>query len=299
MKGVINILKPEGMTSHDVVSFLRKKLNIKRIGHAGTLDPMATGVLPICIGKSTRIAEYLLDLDKEYIAELTLGFQTDTQDSSGQIINTSDKIVDKNAIINSMNKFIGNIEQIPPMYSALKHKGKKLYELAREGITIERKSRSITIYNLDILQIKDNRNIVFKVKCSKGTYIRTLCNDIGLDLGTFGYMSNLKRTSAGTFKIENAYNLEYIESLTLEEIKNILIPMDDALPHIEKLAIKDKYYSKLINGVKILIEKDEYNNIELTEENIYRIYCKNKFIGIGRIIRKESKILLKMDKVLI
>lgn len=299
MKGVININKPEGMTSHDVIRFLRKKLNIKRIGHAGTLDPMATGVLPICIGKATRIAEYLLNLDKEYIGELTLGTQTDTQDSTGKVINRSEKEVDEHTIRNSMSKFIGNIEQTPPMYSALKHKGKKLYELAREGIIIERKSRPITIYSLDVLQIKNNRKIIFKVKCSKGTYIRTLCDDIGLDLGTFGHMSSLKRISTGSFKIEDAYSIEYIESLTAPEIEDILIPMDSALPHIEKLEIEDKYYSRLINGVKVLIEKDKYKNIRLIEETIYRIYCKNQFIGIGRIVDENRELFLKMDKVLI
>lgn len=299
MKGVINIIKPEGMTSHDVVNFLRKKLNIKRIGHTGTLDPMATGVLPICIGKATRISEYLLNLDKEYIGELTLGSETDTQDSSGQVINKSDKKVDKDLIINSMAKFVGDIEQVPPMYSALKHKGKKLYELAREGITIERKSRPITIFNLEVLKIEKNRKILFKVKCSKGTYIRTLCNDIGIDLGTFGHMSSLQRISTGTFKIEDGYSLEYIEKLTFEEIKKILMPMEDALPHIEKLIVKDEYYSRLINGVKILIKNQEYNNIDFKENNIYRVYCKDDFIGIGKIINQESKLLLKMDKVLI
>lgn len=299
MKGVININKPKGITSHDVVSVLRKKLNIKRIGHTGTLDPMATGVLPICIGKATRISEYLLNLDKEYIGELTLGSQTDTQDSSGKIINTSDKTVDKNEITNSMYKFIGEIEQVPPMYSALKHKGKKLYELAREGITVERKSRFVTIYNLDILKIEENKKITFKVECSKGTYIRTLCNDIGIDLGTFGHMSNLERTKTGAFNIEEAYDLETIQNLTYKEIENIIIPMDKALPHLEKILVKDENYSRLINGVKILIKDEEYNDIDFKGNNVYKIYCKNEFIGIGKIINKESKLLLKMDKVLI
>ena len=300
MKGVINILKPAGMTSHDVVHFLRKKLKIKRIGHTGTLDPMATGVLPICIGSSTRISEYLLNLDKEYIGELTLGTETDTQDSTGTVIRSSNEIVSESEIIDSMNKFEGKIKQIPPMYSALKHKGKKLYELAREGITVERKSRNINIYNLNILQIEDNKIITFKVKCSKGTYIRTLCNDIGIDLGTFGHMSSLTRISTGSFKIEDAYSLEYIQNLNIEEIKSILIPMDKALPHIEKIVIEDEYYSRLINGVKISLEGPIFNSVikpDLGE--IYRIYCIEEFIGIGRIINAESNLLLKMDKVLI
>lgn len=300
MNGVINIFKPKNMTSHDVVAFLRRKLKIKRIGHTGTLDPMATGVLPICIGKATRISEYLLNLDKEYIGELTLGLQTDTQDSLGKVIETSNKKVSENEIINSMSKFRGNIEQIPPMYSALKHKGKKLYELAREGVTIERQSRNITIYSMDILNIDDNKKILFKTKCSRGTYVRTLCHDIGIDLGTFGYMSYLMRTGTGSFDIENSYGLDYIQSLSMEEINDIIIPMDRALPHIEELIIKDEYYSKLINGAKILFNKDLlHKDIEYTDNKVWRIYCKNKFIGIGRIIYKESNSYIKMDKVLI
>lgn len=300
MNGVINIFKPKNMTSHDVVAFLRRKLKIKRIGHTGTLDPMATGVLPICIGKATRISEYLLNLDKEYIGELTLGLQTDTQDSLGKVIETSNKKVSENEIINSMSKFRGNIEQIPPMYSALKHKGRKLYELAREGVTIERQSRNITIYSMDILNIDDNKKILFKTKCSRGTYVRTLCHDIGIDLGTFGYMSYLMRTGTGSFDIENSYGLDYIQSLSMEEINDIIIPMDRALPHIEELIIKDEYYSKLINGAKILFNKDLlHKDIEYTDNKVWRIYCKNKFIGIGRIIYKESNSYIKMDKVLI
>lgn len=300
MNGVINIFKPKGITSHDVVSFLRRKLKIKRIGHTGTLDPMATGVLPICIGKSTRISEYLLNLDKEYVGELTLGFETDTQDSLGTIINSSKKLVDKNEIIDTMSKYIGSLEQVPPMYSALKHKGKKLYELAREGITVERQSRKIKIYDLDILKIHENRTIIFKTNCSRGTYIRTLCNDIGMDLGTFGYMSYLIRTSTGPFKIEDSYSLDYIESLNIEEINKILIPIDKAVVHLEKMNIKDIYYSRLINGVKLsfadaIIEQD----IVFQEDKIFRVYCKNEFIGIGSIIKDKSELLIKMNKVLI
>lgn len=299
MIGIINIMKPKGFTSHDIVAILRKKIKIKRIGHTGTLDPMATGVLPICIGKSTRIAEYLLDLDKEYIGELTLGSQTDTQDSSGEIMFESNKFVDENMIFESVNKYIGDIEQIPPMYSALKHKGKKLYELARQDITVERKSRPVTIHKLEVLNIVDNRKITFKVKCSKGTYVRTLCNDIGLDLGTYGHMSKLERISTGQFKVEDSYELDYITSLEIEEIRNLLIPMDKALPHIDKLIIEEENYSRLINGVKIDLTDDKINNIVFIEDKIYRVYCKEGFIGIGKIIDKESKMLLKMDKVLI
>ena len=295
MDGVINFFKPKGMTSHDAVSFLRRTLKTKRIGHTGTLDPEVSGVLPLCVEKGTRIAEYLLDIDKEYIAEATLGIKTDTQDLEGKVIGVSEKIVTENDIITTMSNYIGNIDQIPPMYSALKHQGKKLYELAREGIVVERKPRNITIYNQEILNIEDNKKILFYTKCSKGTYIRTLCEDIGEDLGTYAYMSYLIRVGVGNFKIENAYSMDYISSLKPEEISKIITPMDEALNHFDKLILPDELFSKIINGVMVTIDFDEIYELE----RLYKIYCDNKFIGIGRIILKDSIKYLKMNKVLL
>lgn len=295
MNGIINVFKPKNMTSHDVVNVLRKKTGIKRIGHTGTLDPMATGVLPICIGKATRVSEYLLNLEKEYVGELTLGSRTDTLDMEGKVIESSNKEVTRYDIINCMNKYVGTIEQTPPMYSALKHNGKKLYELAREGKTVERPKRKINIYKLDILSIKDNRKIIFKVNCSKGTYIRTLCDDIGSDLGTFGYMSYLMRTGSGSFEVQDSYSLDFIKRIKLEEIANIITPMDKALCHIESFTIQDRLYSKLVNGVKIKLDE----NINFEEDKLYRVYCKNSFIGIGKILQEKSELYLKMNKVLI
>lgn len=295
MNGVINFYKPSGMTSHDAVYFFRKLLNIKRIGHTGTLDPNATGVLPICIGKATRISEYLLDVDKEYIGELTLGASTDTLDSDGSIINTSDLLVSKSDIETSFSKYKGLISQTPPMYSAIKINGKKLYELAREGIEIDRKSRNVNIYNLDIMNIKDNKNIYFYTRCSKGTYIRTLCDDIGVDLGTYGYMSYLIRVGVGNFKLETSYSMNYLKSLSKEEIERLIIPMDDAINHLGQLIVPDNLYDKLINGVKLSMGKDP----DVDCISPLRIYCKNKFIGIGNIVLNEDEQFLKMNKVLI
>ena len=295
MDGIINIFKPKAMTSHDVVSIMRKILNTKKIGHTGTLDPNATGVLPICIGKATRIVEYLTDMDKEYISELTLGVRTDTQDNDGKVVSYSNKTVDEDYIIKIMTEYVGDIYQMPPMYSALKYKGKKLYELAREGKTVERAPRPITIYNLDILNIEDNKKILFHTKCSRGTYIRTLCDDIGANLGTYGYMSYLIRTSVGNFKIEDSYSIDYIKSLTLEEMPKVLTPMDKALNHINEIIVNDELYFKLINGLMIHINfKEQYKPNEPL-----RVYCKGSFIGIGKILDKDSKLFLKMDKVLI
>ena len=294
MNGIINFYKPKGMTSHGAVNFFRKLLNIKRIGHTGTLDPNAEGVLPICIGKATRVSEYLLTEDKEYLGELTLGAATDTQDGDGQVISRSDKMVSEEEIRNSFEKFKGEISQIPPMYSALKKNGKKLYELAREGIIIERDPRNISIYKLDIEEIFNNNKIRFLTKCSRGTYIRTLCNDIGEDLGTFGYMSDLLRVSVGPFKIEDSYKKENLENLSLTEIEKLIVPIDYALMKFKEINIEENYYSKLVNGVKVEVDDNSY----VLGETL-RVYSKNRFIGIGEVIEKDHLRLLKMNKVFV
>lgn len=293
MKGIINFFKPKGMTSHDAVSFFRRLLGIKRIGHTGTLDPNATGVLPICIGKATRVSEYFNEMDKEYVGELTLGMMTDTQDIDGRVLKHSHKKVEGKDIINSFNKFKGEITQIPPMYSAVRHKGKKLYELAREGKTVERKPRYSNIKDIKIINNYMNKEIIFYTKCSKGTYIRTLCNDIGEDLGTYGFMSFLIRIGVGNFKIEDSYSMEYLSTLNQEEVKKLLEPMDLAVAHLEKIIIEDKLYNQLINGVKIRLEGRNY-----LEDKRYRIYCLDKFIGVGRMILIDGNPHLKMDKML-
>lgn len=295
MNGVINFFKPAGMTSHDAVSLIRRTLKMKRVGHTGTLDPNATGVLPICIGKGTRIAEYLLDIDKEYIGELTLGCRTDTLDMDGKVIEYSDKEVEEEDIMNTIVKYRGNILQYPPMYSAVKHKGKKLYELAREGVVIERKPREVTIYDLDVLNIEDNRKIIINTRCSKGTYIRTLCDDIGSDLGTYAYMSYLIRTGVGGFTINESYSIEYIKTLDIDGIKSIIVPMDKALEHFNKFVVADEFYSKIINGMMIEVESINIDK----KQDLLRVYCKDEFIGIGYLIEKEQKNYLKMQKVLI
>lgn len=292
MNGIINLNKPEGMTSHDAVNIIRKIINTKRVGHSGTLDPNVTGVLPICIGRATRVAEYLLEADKEYIGEMTLGIATDSQDKDGQIIEKSSKTVLEEDILNSFEKFKGRIEQIPPMHSALKHKGKKLYELAREGKTVERKPREVYIHQLDILENHNNQIIKFYVRCSKGTYVRTLCNDIGEDLGTKAYMSNLVRIGVADFKLEESITIDQLKNMGKDEIKNTLYPIDYAVKDFEELIIEDRHFKKLVNGVMVEIKND------LEIGFLYRIYCRETFIGLGEIINKEQRQYLKMKKVL-
>lgn len=296
MDGIINIFKPKGITSHDVIKELRKHLNIKKIGHTGTLDPNATGVLPVCLGKGTRISEYLLNVEKEYIVELTLGLATDTQDSEGKILNYSNKEVSIQDIYRAFDNFKGEIEQIPPMYSAIKVKGKKLYELARKGETIERKPRKVHIYDLQIKNIHENK-IVFYVKCSKGTYVRTLCDDIGKLLGTYGYMSYLIRVGVGEFKICDSISLDYLKGLDREEIGSFMYPLDKSLNHLSSITVDERYYKQLING-NIIVVKD-FDNLESKLDQLLKVYCKDIFIGIGLLIKRNNIINLKMDKVLI
>lgn len=297
MDGIINIFKPKGLTSHDVVNIMRKITGIRKIGHTGTLDPSAAGVLPLCIGRATRISEYLLDMDKEYVGELSLGTATDTLDSDGMITNHSSKKVSKEEICNAFNGFQGRILQEPPMYSALKYSGKKLYELAREGKVVKRACREVFIYDIKILANIGNRSVIFYTKCSRGTYIRTLCDDIGKALGTYGHMSYLMRVGVGDFKIEDSYSLDYLKNLDEKELETLILPMDKALTHMDKVVVEDKYYNKLKNGALVPLFKNMTR--EYDKNSLLRIYSKDTFIGIGRVIRKDNIYYIKMCKVLI
>ena len=222
MNGVINIYKEKGYTSHDVVAIIRKRLGRVKTGHTGTLDPQAEGVLPVCIGRATKLADYLMATDKSYQAELILGTITDTDDHTGQVLNTSPVNYSEAAIQQAVAFFEGTYMQMPPMYSALKVNGKKLYQLAREGKTVKRKAREVKISRINILKIKENR-IWMDIDCSKGTYIRSLCADIGQKLGCGACMGDLVRTKSGSFTIENAVRLDDLD-------KSFIIPVEQALP---------------------------------------------------------------------
>ncbi|MCY6372520.1 tRNA pseudouridine(55) synthase TruB [Clostridium ganghwense] len=289
MDGVINVYKPIGITSFDVVREIRKISKTKKVGHTGTLDPLACGVLPICIGKATKIVDYIMKDYKIYKAHLKLGITTDTYDKEGKILETNDVNISEKDIINTINSFIGEIAQIPPMYSAIKVNGKKLYELARKGIEIERQSRNITIYNIDILEIKIP-DIIFEVKCSKGTYIRSLCYDIGQKLKCGGAMWDLERSCSGNFNKNNSILLKDLNEIN---IADNLISVEYALKNYKKISVNDKAKKLLINGVRI---KDRYL-IEGVQKNVlYRIYTKDeKFIGLGRRTNEG----LKIEKLLI
>lgn len=293
MDGIVNFFKPIGMTSNQAVGFLKRVLKTKKVGHTGTLDPEVAGVLPLCVGRATKVAEYLLESDKEYIGQLTLGVATDTQDREGIVLETSNRQVGREEILNVFNQYKGDIDQIPPMYSALKYKGKKLYELARQGIEVERPARKVTIYSNEVLSIDEN-NILFKVACSKGTYIRTLCDDIGRDLGTLGYMSHLIRISSGPFEIKDSLSMEFLENFEANgfAVGDILIPMDKAIDHMDAIHLEDKLYKQVCNGMKLRVGARKDINEEL------RVYCRGEFIGIGSISKFDDEYILKMKKVL-
>ncbi len=270
------------MTSHDVVSVVRRKFNIKKVGHTGTLDPMAVGVLPICIGKATKIVDYIQGQRKTYRAEITLGTTTDTQDKWGMVLENKDVNVSQEDFVNTIESFTGNIEQIPPMFSALKHKGKKLYELAREGITVDRKARSIFIYSIDILDISNNKAL-FDVTCSKGTYIRTLCHDIGLALGCGAHMSFLARLKSGSFTIEDTITIEDLKSLSIETIEsNYLYPIDYPLYDFQKINLDSSQLKNILNGCPINLEDSSYSKNLIMKEPIL-IYVDNKFLALGEL----------------
>lgn len=292
MNGVIIVNKPTGITSQDVVTEIRKSMQIKSVGHAGTLDPLASGVLPILVSKGTRISKYLIDHDKEYIATLRLGKQTNTGDITGEVIEEKDvptTALDEENIKDVLESFIGEQDQVPPMYSAIKVDGRKLYEYARMGEKVEVKPRQIKIYAIELLNIDvESREFVYRVACSKGTYIRTLCEDIAKELGTVGTMSALVRTKAGDFTLEQAIDLEKLVTLSNEEIEEkYFIDIEEAFKSYGSINLKSDNELKLfINGMMLIRKR---------ENNVYRIYDKdNKFIGLG-VIQNN---ILKRDIVL-
>jgi tRNA pseudouridine55 synthase len=284
-EGILPVFKPTNYTSHDVVAKLRRILGLKRIGHTGTLDPLVTGVLPICLGRATRVAEYVQDLPKEYEAQLTIGFSTDTEDISGNIIEKIDPqrlIVDDKKIQNALEKHTGKISQIPPMYSAVKVNGQKLYQLARAGVMIERPSRMVEIYRLEFLQRTVNDEgypvISFRVLCSKGTYIRTLCADIGKSLGFPAVMSNLVRTSSGGFSLAEAVHLEDIERLHQSgELHSLLLAADRAINHFPDFIFDELKSRQLRCGVSV----NDFAINQLLNGDIVRAYDqRGTFIGL-------------------
>lgn len=296
MNGIINVYKEKGYTSHDVVAVLRKIAGQKKIGHTGTLDPDATGVLPVCLGRATKLCDLLTDRDKTYEAVLLLGKTTDTQDISGAILKEQPTDhLNEAEVTKVIESFKGTYDQIPPMYSALKVNGKKLYELAREGKTVERKSRKVTIYQIHIKEIQLPR-VRMEVTCSKGTYIRTLCHDIGNLLGTGGCMEELTRTKVGRFELKDSLKLEELRDLAQNgRLEDALIPLDQMFSELQSVVPAEKYIPKAYNG------NDFFRN-QLSEDGKFcsgekvRVYdAQGHFIGVYRYMEDRKMFhLVKM-----
>ena len=291
MNGILIINKEKGCTSHDIVYKVKKIFN-EKVGHTGTLDPLAEGVLPILIGKGTLCSKYLINHDKKYVVNLALGQKTETADLEGKIIeekNIPDKSLTQSKIEKVLKSFIGKQQQMPPIYSAIKVNGKKLYEYARKGQNVEIKPREIEIYDIKLMNIDaQKKQIQFEVFCGKGTYIRSLCEDIAEKLETVGYMESLKRIQVGDFKIEESSKIQELEE-NKEDTKYLeskIISVEEIFKNKEKIKLDDKKMQLFLNGVKITQNQ---------ENDIYRIYDKNeKFIGIGIVQDK----LLKRDIIL-
>ena len=285
--GLILINKPKGWTSHDVVNKLRNILHQKKIGHTGTLDPLATGVLPVLLGNATKLSKYLIEHDKTYIAVIKLGTKTNTGDEEEKII--ENKAVDTNVLENNyvkdvLNSFIGKQKQKPPIYSAIKINGKKLYEYARNNESVEIPERDIEVYEAELLELdKDKLEIKVQLSVSKGTYIRKLCEDISEKLGTVGYMKKLERIRVDKYYIKDSVDLEYIKE-NIDKINDLCISIENIFSGNNKITLSKDKLKHFLNGVMLT---------QLCEDGIYRIYCENAFIGIGVVKNK----LLKRDVV--
>jgi tRNA pseudouridine55 synthase len=278
MDGIIIINKPQGFTSQDVVSKTKKILNEKKAGHTGTLDPLATGVLPVLLGNYTKLSKYLIEHDKVYRAKIKFGEKRETGDSEGKVIQTTNiKVQDENKIKEVLNSFLGKQKQKPPMYSAIKINGKKLYEYARAGEEVEVPERDIEIYKLDLCFFdKEAQELEIEVSCSKGTYIRTLCEDISSSLGTLGYMASLNRILVDKFSIDEAILFETLEEnkSNPEFLKEHIIKMEDVFDNFPKLELNSRKLELFLNGVNLTFKE---------KDGLYNIYSNKKYIGLGTI----------------
>lgn len=284
MNGYLNILKPTGMTSSNVVSRVRYNLKMKKVGHAGTLDPIAVGVLPIMLGKATKMFDYL-NLDRKvYIAEFAFGLSTNTLDIEGEVENRSDVIPNEEKIKHAIAKhFMGSISQVPPKVSAISINGKRAYDLARKGVDFEIKPRTVEIFKYDLIRKSGNKSYMFQVECSKGTYIRSLCSDLATVLDTYAYVSFLSREKSGFFSIDTAITLEQLESFAQKgEINDYIVPVDKPLGYMEEIHVPIEKQKIILNGGELKIDKKNIENI--------RVYCGGEFVGIGRIESEYLKI---------
>lgn len=299
--GIFNIYKQKGFTSHDVVAVVRKIIQQKKVGHTGTLDPDAEGVLPICVGKATKLADYIMEGRKEYRAVVTLGTTTTTEDASGEIIEKKEFTFDEQNITKAVTSFLGTYKQIPPMYSAIKVNGKKLYELAREGKEIERKAREITIYDIKITRFMPPEQFEIDVICSKGTYIRTLCADIGKKLNCGAHMYSLFRTSSSMFTLDTAITLDKLKELAEKhQLQKALLPLEKVLQQYTSVVVSSKANKLLYNGNKIQEHFFEKTNGKITQgQKVLGYDTNNVLIGLYEISKENDRLYMKPLKILL
>ena len=294
LSGLILVNKHKGVTSHDIVFKIRRLYGTKKVGHTGTLDPLATGVLPVLVGRSAKAAEYLLSENKKYIAEIKLGIATDTEDITGKILEKCDTLPTKNEFFEACKRFVGKINQVPPMYSALKVDGKKLLDLARQGIEIERKPREIIVFSIEpsVIDEKEGR-YQLTVECSKGTYIRTLCADIGKSLGCGATMCELQRTKSGDFVVENAYTIKELEGMSQSEREALLVPPENLF--LEAPCVRfPEFYTKLFkSGCEIYQRKI---GTDFAVNTFLRVYEGDEFLALAQVKEFDGGSAIKSIK---
>lgn len=293
MLGIINLYKPQGKTSHDMVFFIRKTLGIKRVGHTGTLDPCAEGVLPILVGRATALSDFLMAGDKIYTATVKLGITTDTYDTTGTVLKEATPCVSLEDVEKALISFTGEIEQEPPMYSAIKVGGRKLYQLAREGKEIERAKRKIKIFDISVLDFdEENSKFKMRVHCSKGTYIRSLCHDLGKALGCGAAMSSLVRNKTGIFEDSSSKTCEMIEESVKKGDFSFITPPDAALSEFPSVTVDDETSKKVQNGIML---RTNQLGINLRPGEKIRIYDKERFLCLAKIVEAEGSLCIKID----
>ncbi len=298
MDGIINILKPVGLTSYQMVHKVKRITGSRKAGHTGTLDPGAAGVLPVCIGNATKIAGFISDFDKSYRAEITFGLVTDTQDLYGRVLKKGDGSVSASEIEKLLEEFKGTVSQIPPMFSAVRHKGKRLYQLAREGKEIYRDPRQVSIYGLKLVDFISPNKALIDIECSKGTYIRTLCHDIGARSGCGAVMSFLVRIRSGPFELKDAVTIEELEEAAdSKTIENYLYPIDYSIKHLEKIRINEKALKYAQNGNPLYSHNLAYIPRNLEAGQLVRIYCRDRFIAVGEVYKNNDEIIIGIKKL--
>jgi len=293
--GVLVINKHAGVTSHKIISSCRKLYDTPRVGHTGTLDPMATGVLPILLGRAVKASEYVMAHDKEYVAGMKLGLTTDTEDVTGEILTTSDKLPTEDEVRAACASFVGKIEQIPPMYSAIKVGGRKLVDIAREGGEVERQPREVEIYSIDVEREADDLYSL-RVNCSKGTYIRTLCADIGKKLGCGAAMASLVRTRSGDFTLGDCVSVDDLDNMTFEERLKLPKPVESLFCKLDAITVND-YHAKLVRGGAYLYQKKL--KCSFPDGTMIRIRHRDEFIALGMAETVDGEAVIRQEKLFV